>query len=146
MKIKEILSYLDNIPCVNAGGCGIAALSVYLCLKEHGYDVSTMKFKYLYHSEEDDCYEHNSRASNYMQSAVHIAIEWKGLIFDSGGILDRTYRVQQTFGVNELLSSIVYGYWNPCFNRNFIGDIENILNINISQYLDRVTQPINTFI
>ncbi len=88
MELTDIQSKLNEIPCINAGGCAIASLVMYRWLKKENKLAGDEKFIYLYNYE-SGLYFQNQKAleddSIIPTSASHICLYHDGRYIDSKG-------------------------------------------------------------
>ena len=136
--MRNIASALRDIdlPCINAGGCGIAALAAIRLAKKHNEDVSII---FLYKSDEKSWFESNQsliKSGNIKDAYVpsHIAIIFDGVTVDTEGIVeDYRYSYSQSdISEDELVTLINHGDWNDRFQRDkVIPRIEKILDIKL---------------
>lgn len=156
-KQKELFnaccSILRNIPDINAGGCGIAAYSIYLYFKK--YDCLTENFQVILmdilmdnsNSLWSDSHERNKEflegRCGYAQGAAHI-----GITFDAGQtIYDCNGRFYPSQWPDHLLvphnkidhymdQALIAKNWNPDFDRySGIPLIAGALGIDLSKFM-----------
>jgi hypothetical protein len=142
---KDAVRFLNSIPDINCGGCGIAAVSLYLWLKKNGYNVKNTKVVYLY-SDSDSYRTNQSFLSNedvYATSCEHAVLYHKGRYIDSRGVIDdnththpRVSRYNMShfidFDVKFFRASFSSDYWNDYFERQKeVPRIEKVLGIDL---------------
>lgn len=123
INFDQLRSELNNIPNINRGGCGVAALIMYDALVMNG------KRPTIYYTHRDDLLYNknlNSLKSNKYKNGkapVHILLKLEGDYFDSTETFfylkehQRPLRVSKEF----LLSTIIHANnWNKLFKRKDI--------------------------
>mgnify|MGYP007044048173 FL=1 len=133
--IAEALRDID-LPDINSGGCGIAALAALRLAKKHNEEVNIVL---LYKSDEKNWFESNQsliKSGNIKDAFVpsHVAIIFDGITVDTSGIVeDYSYSYSQSdISEDELITLINHGDWNDRFQRDKdIPRIEKILGINL---------------
>jgi len=141
--LKQVQGFLNNIPNINSGGCGIAALAIYRWLKQNNQLTKDTKFVYYYFSEDrsEISYNHYLNNSNVLENnngepeaCAHAGIYYRRKYLDSNGKID-TWKFEHDHYVNEkfIVNSINnLGCWNSSFERSHIGEIEDRLNIKLN--------------
>jgi len=141
----DVRNFLNDIPNINCGGCGIAALSMFLWTKEHEAEfIDDFKLIYKYTAWSLDAYEDNvayfQGKRPYPNSCGHALIKHKNIIQDTS---DTGYDCSYFFTSHEsvidapdiedfLRKSINHGSWNRFFNRKkYVPYIEKNLKINL---------------
>lgn len=129
----SVREYLDDIPYINSGGCGIAALSMYRWLLKNEKVICYIKF---YHRslEDRDINQHRCSNNLFLRAPAHVTIEYMGKDYDSRGAYTGgmgSYYVLAT--ENELVRSLNYAdNWNDSFERyEWVDVIEEELEINL---------------
>lgn len=61
LKLKQVLEYLNDIPRINHGGCGVSALATYRWL-EQNYGNRDIEIIYCYKYYNKDRYDNNEKA------------------------------------------------------------------------------------
>ena len=136
--MRNIVSALRDIdlPDINCGGCGIAALAAIRLAKKHNEDVKVI---FLYTEEREMWFESNQSLIKdglikFVSIPSHIAIEFDGVVVDTGGNVSMSmyscyhYDVTET----ELVLLLNHGDWNLDFERDkAIPRIEKILDIKL---------------
>jgi hypothetical protein len=135
---NDVLSYLNDIPNINEGGCAIAALAMYKWLEENdelAYDTCVV---YLMDEEEAEinnkAYEAFPRHSN-IKACIHALLQHNGNRFDctGGNVLHRRHEDElEIEDMDFLVASINSDNWNIMFNREYVSDIEQNLSIDLS--------------
>lgn len=82
---EEVRRFLDAVPYINSGGCGVAALAMYRWIKTNMPEYKDKVVFHFFHRDSDS-YRHNKRLiknnqynDNNIQIPSHIAIEIKGI-------------------------------------------------------------------
>jgi hypothetical protein len=140
--LNEVLDFLDEIPRINAGGCGISALSVYKWLKANDKLSEDFAILYLHYWEESD-YETNSKfikgTTDRAVACSHAIFRYNGKTYDSSG------RVKPRMGIvghveitpehieRFMKASLASEDWNPAFSRAaYVPYIETALGIDLT--------------
>lgn len=117
----ELQSYLNQIPSINRGGCGIAALAMYDAAIREG---KSPKIVFGYNWLGSD-WERNQQfktgKSDLAESATHICLEMDGKVIDSEGVSSLWDEYCSTFHEatrEHLVAAIKYGGWNSEFKRD----------------------------
>jgi len=127
-KILNKLKKVNNIPLVNAGGCGVVAYELHKVLKRNN-----IKHKILYIIPKDALHEVNYNISNSIvpEHCHHAIIDIKGVHYDSTGIsnyFDPDIEVTIEIPPSLLLQAIRdETIWNHNFDRKYIPKIRKIL-------------------
>lgn len=158
--IEEVQAVLREIPNINNGGCGIAALSIHRWLKESMLHASAM---IVFGQRDYNTFKQNAQAqidtSNKPGAASHIGVliydytNNKQMVIDCDGTFDITeYSYANLTDDKFLLKSInVCDAWNHLFRRkNHVKNIADALGIDLSdvdlrskyEYIDEETKPI----
>lgn len=140
-KTREII---NSIPCINFGGCGISALSMYRWIKKY-QQIDDMSFTFLY--SDNDGFSHNEQIlsgknhSSVLFAPTHVILRIEGFFIDSNEVFetvnDLCYkRIHKQITENQLVESINQKhYWNNDFNRTYITKIQNSLKIDLSDII-----------
>ena len=137
--MRNIASALRDIdlPDINSGGCGIAALAAVRLAKKHNEKVGIM---FLYNSYDKRRYDTNQSAieeknlEKWGMAPSHIAVVVDGIPVDTEGNVDMDrYQYTQTVTESDLLTIINFSDdWNNTFQREIdIPIIEKILDIKL---------------
>ena len=127
---KTIKSFLNKIPDINYGGCGISTLVLFDHAKAEGLNPKII-FGYSRWSggyEENNEYRKGNR--KHAESASHIFINIEGVDFDSNGVYERDddWVFDSEITREHLVNAIVYGSWNDRFNRKkWLPEIEKFI-------------------
>lgn len=154
-QINPIRKILDDIPYINEGGCGVAALAMYRWLEKKEL-LDNPKFIYGYKYTGHAGYINNSLILKdnvlpekcacldypYPQSASHVALENAGLIFCTEKYYDSYEDLYKYYNVIDNVDYVVQTLndgiltWNSYFNRSkYIPEIENKLGISLSDII-----------
>lgn len=83
----SVRKFLDTIPSINAGGCGISTYAMYLWLKKMGLLNSDCGAIFLHYSYSADNFLTNKgtleEGKGNLKTPEHVAILYKGIIYDS---------------------------------------------------------------
>jgi hypothetical protein len=137
--LSEVLGFLNSIPNINKGGCGVSALALYRWSKQRE-SVSKRPFVFLY--REDDALDADKNDSYFFNGDLdsafvpaHIAVELFDGTYDSSGPDVLEWGLQQEYKLNEseLIQILNKDGWNEWFRREkYIPVIEQELGIDLS--------------
>lgn len=141
---QDVRDYLVSLECINSGGCGISAYSMYLWLKDNGFinnnnNNNTFKFVLCYRNYCENYYINNSDVlRNRSGNAIapnHMVIYYDGKYLDCEDEIDiSNYKwiqhVEEEWFIVNCLNNIET--WNSWFSRECIEDIEENLNISLN--------------
>ena len=140
LSFKDVRNFLSGIPCINQGGCDIAAYAMYLWLKKHKKLNKKFKFVLGYRSYCEDAYINNQnvlRSKNGIAEAPnHMFIYYDDKYMDCDEYVDeKSYRfiqyVDEEWFIKNCVSNI--NSWNFEFDRKkYIPIIEKKLGIKLS--------------
>ncbi len=140
--LKQVQKFLDNIPDIDRGGCGISALAMYRWLKNNG-DKSNIKFVFLYEYGDEKEYLTNKRVLKDKEgepvACSHCCILHGKKFIDSEGVVDiEEYEWVQIIKEEDFLKRSLanIGEWNPRFDRHNICKIEEELGIDLGDIKD----------
>lgn len=146
-ELEQTRQFLDALPCINAGGCGISAYAMYLWLKKKKQLPKDFKFVFLHYPFSQEEYLNNVRVLEEGNGRViapeHVAISYKGRIVDSGGIVNTDtfslyFEVPLEKAEDYIVSSLNTDDWNSMFNRPMVmAIIEKELGISFRADLRR---------
>lgn len=136
--LKDVRKFLTNIPFINYGGCGIAALAIIRWIKKNFnedisyiYFVHTMFNPYI---SENNQFVKEGKGMIYAPS--HVYISFRGKIFDVNSYTKKTDMLSPLqFKSEEVLVMALNNVksWNCAFNRHdAIQKIEAYLDISLS--------------
>jgi hypothetical protein len=131
----DLRKYLDNIPYINNGGCGLATLVMYRYLIDEGHVVKIV-FANKSHNYENAITNIKfdiGEASN-AQSAGHVFLFHQNKFIDCTTEIDIShYRYFEFVGEKKLLNAINNGGWNTTFDiKQYLPIIEYGLGIDLS--------------
>jgi hypothetical protein len=146
-KLKETRRFLDALPCINYGGCGISAYAMYLWLKKENQLPEDFKFIFLHYPSSKKSFLNNKRVLEEGNGQViapeHVAIKYNGKILDSSGTVDIDifslfFEIPLEKAEDYLINSLNTNDWNSMFDRpNIIPIIEKELGISFRADLRR---------
>ena len=124
---------LRDIPNINEGGCGIAALVIYRQLKEVGFNPTIL---FMYGEGEDSEFLKNLNLEangDNLYAPEHVAIALGDRVFDAFGKLPTdAYSGWHSVSDLELVNCInspEVGMWNSDFKRVVLKDYPDILGL-----------------
>lgn len=119
--LDEVIDFMNTIPCINYGGCGISALAMYdAAVKEK----LNPKIVYVYGWWDSGTInqQYKEGKTQYAASAAHVMISINDVLYDSHG--EREYDDFEWFTSADdeitrehLVNSLNYGSWNSDFDR-----------------------------
>ena len=128
-----MLNKLRDIPNINEGGCGIAALVIYRQLKEVGFNPTIL---FMYGDGEDSEFLKNlNLEANWddLYAPEHVAIALGDHVFDAFGRPPTdAYSGWHSVSDSELvrcINSPTKGMWNSDFNRAILKQYPDILSV-----------------
>lgn len=134
--LDEVREFLDEIPAINWGGCGIAAYSMYLWMQKHNLLCEDFCFVFLYSF--DECYNHNCNVLLQQKKNLvvdcHIILQNNGILFDSDTYFKKIprQRFHLISDVEMLKNCLKTDTWNDAFYREkYIPIIEKELEIDL---------------
>ena len=137
--LESVREYLDDIPCINSGGCTVSMLAMYRWLKLQGEKSDMM---YLYRNGSTYLFSTNEACLNgeldSPNSCSHAMLFYNGKYIDSEeefNTLPEKYPKSHILPEHLVVASLNYDVWNDAFNRRWIRIIEEKLNINLSDIL-----------
>lgn len=143
--LKDVQEFLNNIPFINYGGCGISALSMYRWLQKNN-ELKDTKFVYFYCSYDKKEYLNNKQVlrngNGKPMGCAHACILHDGKFTDSSGVINNIskFKWTQIIDEEEFIKQSVNNVdeWNPTFNReSFLNNIEEELGIDLSDIKKR---------
>lgn len=148
----DVREFLNRIPCINSGGCGISALTMYRWVKKNMPEHKRRITFYFFHKDVYD-YQNNItliKTKKYRNNKIyvpsHIGIKIKNVtskVIDSDGIVDsnRFGFVIKTKSEQVLINALKnFKSWNFLFERNkSISLIEKHLDIDLSDVIQHDT-------
>lgn len=132
----EVRRYLNAVPHINNGGCGVSALAMYRWLHKNN-QLDNTKFVFLYNDE--STFKNNSQALHNklctVEAPTHVVLLHKGKFIDCEKEVNLSEWGEfiQVVDESELLErGLDEGDWNEAFNRNYIPKIERKLKVDLS--------------
>lgn len=129
----ELREYLNDIPHINFGGCGISALTMYRWMKINKPHVTDISVVYAYDCDNDvhandEAIENNSPES--MQACSHAYLRVNKILFDSCKaypieIVPSRFRLDFKYFDDKYLTGSLNNVtsWNWKFDRQFVRQI-----------------------
>ena len=122
-EFNKVLDILDQIPCINAGGCGISSLAMSRWLKKN------CRINVTFYAYDYGC-------SEIIDVPAHIFIYFDGKFLDSSGEVSPQYQ-NDACPLSEKYLLILINHhrhhWNSSFNREkYVPYIETLLDIDLS--------------
>lgn len=150
-QFQAVQNYLNNIDCINAGGCGISAYAMFLWLQKNNMLTDDVKIVFLHHS-----YSASDFATNqdfYLHGVgspvapEHVVLMRKGVMIDSTGVFSKANDYDYNLAVSIekaedfLVKSLNDNNWNSWFDRPSIAPmIEKELGISFRADMRRVNK------
>lgn len=133
----EVRNYLDSVEEINAGGCGVAALAMYRWLKKMNLLKGDEYFVFCFSSKHAQNYKNNKRFldldSLVADSASHIYLNYGGWCYDSYDKIKYVcYTTYLEVTEEHLLNSLNFGGWNSTFDRKYVKEIMDVLDIDLT--------------
>jgi hypothetical protein len=141
--LEDLLDALDEISCINSGGCGISALAICKVLMER-FDVPIndimISYSYLAHSSASIRTNERYISEGYPAVApAHCQVYWNDVYIDSHGIDSLPwYTRSHLISIHDLVRSVneAARSWNSAFDREYgVSVIEDALDIDMSDYV-----------
>lgn len=128
--VKDVLDYLIEVPAIHHGGCAISALAIKRWLKKN----RNIEASIVYRCDTYD-FDQNRNAINGLtdpSSCSHAFVKVKGVCFDAEST--KTFYHDECLIIPEkiVVESINNAEWNNAFNRKYVYDIEQNLQIDLS--------------
>jgi hypothetical protein len=133
---KETRQYLENVPYINLGGCGIAALALYDAAQKEGKKVD---IAYLYHKWwGNHAREHNHKFKEgkvkKAHACEHVLVRVGNRYYDSTGVVNIKYAsiwhlIDKGITRDHLVASVNNkDVWNDTFERKkYLPKIEKFI-------------------
>lgn len=124
--LEQVLEFLDNIPNINSGGCGISALAVYKWLKKNDALSEDFAIVYLHRWDTYDRDTNRSFLKGENDNATacsHAIFRYNGVYYDSEGKNESSVRDDNSVIIPAehverfMKASLKDGNWNTSFNR-----------------------------
>lgn len=147
--LDQVRNFLDTLPNINAGGCGISAYAMYLWLKERNMLTKDFRFVFLHCSYSKEDYLHNKQVLQEEESSEkpvapeHVGVHFNGKLIDSSGLVKiNKYKMFLDIPLEKaedyIINSLNTNNWNSMFNRpNMVKIIEKELNISFRRDMRR---------
>jgi len=134
--LKEVCTVLNNIPNINQGGCGIAALTLYKWLEKKNQLADDTRIIYFYYDYRSNIAINRSNKFKTLPAApYHAVLYHKGCYIDSNDMnYISTHKYSQKIkNIKFVIESINNNTcnWNSSFDRNSVKDIESTLDIDL---------------
>lgn len=139
-QFKAVQDFLNEIPAINYGGCGLSAYAMFLWLQKNNMLTEDTQIVFLHHSYSERDFQTNQ--SFYLQGVgnpvapEHVVIYRNGKYIDSSGVYTRANEYSFKLAVslekaeNFLVNSLNDNNWNSWFNRPCVAPmIEKELDI-----------------
>lgn len=147
LPVKTAINFLDKIPKIDYGGCGISALAIYKTIKRY-YPKVDIKIVLCYPVYDDDglLKDFEKDLSNLEQGNLagiefcdHIVIKYKNFYLDRTGIVLREYincSEKVEINLQELETMLKTSKWCSSFDRKrFVPVIAENLNLRMDDYV-----------
>lgn len=147
--LDEVRNFLDALPNINAGGCGVAAYAMYLWLRDRNMLTKDFRFVFLHCGYSKDEYLHNKQVLEEEDSIErpvapeHVGVQFNGKLIDSSGVV-RTSEYKMFLDIplekaeDYIINSLNTNNWNSWFNRpEVVKIIERELGISFRRDMRR---------
>lgn len=129
--VKEVLHYLSEIPNLHEGGCAISAIAIKRWLKKN----KNIEASIVYRCNNEYDFLQNKKALQGLDnptSCSHAFIKIKNVYFDAEDT--EIFRDSSCLIMPEevVIESLNNAEWNDSFNRKHVYDIEQNLQIDLS--------------
>jgi len=126
-QFQAVQDFLNEIPAINYGGCGLSAYSMFLWLQKNNMLTEDTQIVFLHHHYSEKDFQTNQ--SFYLQgignpvAPEHVVIYRNGKYIDSSGVYTRANEYSFKLAVsldraeNFLVNSLNDNNWNSWFNR-----------------------------
>lgn len=139
-QFKAVQEWLNEIDCINAGGCGISAYAMFLWLQKNNMLTDDFKVVFLHHYYSASDYVNNQDFYLYgVGSPVapeHVVLMRNGVMIDSSGVFRTANNYDYSLAVSIekaedfLVNSLNDDNWNSWFDRpHQVSRIERKLGI-----------------
>lgn len=135
--LKDVRRYLNSIPDINCGGCGISALAIQEWAKKNT-NMKNIRFAFLYYNKNSCSYGNNKdiiskKVNKRPEAPNHCCVLIGRRKIDSNRMVPLRFRTKLIVTKKFLIESIKNrGSWNWRFNRAYIEDIEEKLGISLA--------------
>ena len=126
-QFQAVQNFLNEIPNINCGGCGLSAYAMYLWLRKNNMLDENTQIVFLHHSYSERDFQTNQ--SFYLQGVgnpvapEHVVISRNGKYIDSNGVYTKANEYSFKLAVSLekaedfLVNSLNDNNWNSWFNR-----------------------------
>lgn len=116
---EAVRRFLDNVPNINYGGCGISALVLFDHARAEGKKPKIVFGYSAWGGGYDENQEYKKGNRPHAESASHIFIQMEGKDYDSEGEYERKDRwnFDSEITREHLVDAIKHGSWNDSFRR-----------------------------
>lgn len=150
-QFQAVQEWLNEIDCINAGGCGISAYAMFLWLKKNNMLTDDVKVVFLHHYYSASDFATNQDFYLYgVGSPVapeHVVLMRKGVMVDSSGVFTKADQYDYNLAVSIekaedfLVNSLNDNNWNSWFDRpHQVSRIERKLGISFRADMRRVNK------
>jgi len=135
---NNVREYLNSIPYINRGGCGIAALAMYRWLEKQNVDTTKIKIHILemhFETTIDNNKKYLETNEGYPEPPSHIGLKIGNKTIDTEDTVDmHRYQYHMVTDQIQLLITMInmVRKWNPMFDRERIPEIADRLGIDLS--------------
>jgi len=145
--LEDVRRFLDKVPMINCGGCGISALAMYRWLKKNFPEQASKVIFHFFHRDRESfennesLIKNNAYNENNILIPAHIGFQIKNLtkIIDSEKVVKKSrYGYQLDFDSEHILMYAINKLcgWNDMFNREqSVPVIAKELGIDLSDVL-----------
>lgn len=144
--LQEVLDFLDNIPAINSGGCGVSAYAVYKWLEKNNSLSEDFAIIYLHRWGMGDMRTNKKFLKGKSDRAVacsHVVFRYLGMYYDSEGVYikhidqDTSVYIEAKDVDRFMKASLASNDWNRRFQRKqHVPSIEENLGIELGINLE----------
>jgi hypothetical protein len=129
-QFQAVQDYLQDVDCINYGGCGISAYAMFLWLQKSNMLTEDVKVVFLHFSTSKKYFQTNQ--SFYLQgqgnpvAPEHVVLMKNGVMIDSSGVYKKinNYAYQLSVSIEKaedfLVNSLNSDSWNNMFDRPIV--------------------------
>ena len=122
--LSQALEQINQIPFINAGGCGHVAQHLYEYITNH-FPTQPIQILYGFVSDFHEEYEQTHIENGTPESADHVMIKLRSYYIDSRGLhtydqMDELYDTRYEVSYSYLKDSLEMAFWNSSFNKSNI--------------------------
>lgn len=131
---EDLRKFLSDIPYINNGGCGIAALAMYFFLKDKGEQVNLVFFHKIHDAERAvSNIKVNIENGITASSANHCGIFYNGQFLDCDAILNPSSYLCVIFTTDIIMrEAVIKSQWNSDFDRGYyLSKIEEYIGFSL---------------